>query len=219
MSVVHTPSGRKMRLAVLASGRGSNFEAICRSVDEGRLQAEVVVVISDQKEAPVLSKAGIRGIKNLYINPADYESRDACDVAMAHICQEAGADLIVLAGYMRLLGKSFLRHFRWRTVNIHPALLPAFPGLRAQRQAVEYGVCFSGCTVHFVDEGMDTGPIILQAVVPVHFDDTEDTLTERILREEHRLYPQALQLIATGRVEVVGRKVRIRKQLETADTR
>ena len=137
---------------------------------------------------------------------------------MARICQEAGADLVVLAGYMRLLGKSFLRHFRLRTVNIHPALLPAFPGLHAQRQAVEYGVRVSGCTVHLVDEGMDTGPIILQAVVPVHFDDTEDTLAERILREEHRLYPQALQLIAAGQVEVVGRKVRIKNSFATADT-
>jgi len=199
----------KLRLAVLASGRGSNFEAICQAIDENRLHAEVVILISDKPGAPALEKAHRRGIESRLIVPASFTSREAYEQAMVKACQEAGADLVVLAGYMRILGQTFLREFRHKTVNIHPALLPAFPGLHAQLQAVEYGVRYSGCTVHFVDEGVDTGPIILQAVVPVYFDDTEDTLSARILAEEHRLYPEALQLIASGRVVIEGMKVRI----------
>lgn len=201
--------GTKLRLAVLASGRGSNFEAICQAIDEGRLDARVVVLISDKPDALALERARKRGIKALYIDPGLYTSRDEYEKALVKACQEAEADLVVLAGYMRLLGKTFLSEYSLRTVNIHPALLPAFPGLHAQKQALEYGVRFSGCTVHFVDEGVDTGPIILQAVVPVYFDDTVETLEVRILKEEHRIYPQALQLIAEGRVVVEGRRVRI----------
>lgn len=204
-----TNSCSKLRLAVLASGRGSNFEAICTAIDEGRLNAKVAIVISDNENAPVLERARNRGIKALYVPASGYNGREAYEKALVKFCREAGAELVVLAGYMRLLGTTFLGEYHLKTVNIHPALLPAFPGLHAQRQAVEYGVRFSGCTVHFVDEGMDTGPIILQAVVPVYFDDTEDTLAARILKEEHRIYPEALQLIASGRVEVIGRRVRI----------
>lgn len=204
-----TRHGSKLRLAVLASGRGSNFEAICQAIDEGRLDAQVVVLISDNPNAPALERARKRGIKDVYINPRAFVSRDEYEKALVRTCQEAGTDIVVLAGYMRLLGKTFLSAYHLRTVNIHPALLPAFPGLHAQKQALEYGVRFSGCTVHFVDEGVDTGPIILQAVVPVYFNDTVETLEARILKEEHRIYPEALQLIAEGRVVVEGRRVRI----------
>ncbi|ADI01388.1 phosphoribosylglycinamide formyltransferase [Syntrophothermus lipocalidus] len=199
----------KLRLAVLASGRGSNFEAICQAVDEGRLHGQVVLLISDNENAQALERARKRGIKALYINPQSFASRIEYEKALVRACQEVEADIVALAGYMRLLGKTFLNEYHLKTVNIHPALLPAFPGLHAQKQALDYGVRFSGCTVHFVDEGVDTGPIILQAVVPVYFDDTVETLEARILKEEHRIYPKALQLIAEGRVVVEGRRVRI----------
>jgi len=199
----------RLKLAVLASGRGSNFEALQREIEENALPAVIQVVISDRENAPVLEKARLRGIPTCHINPAQFADRHLYEQELVRVCEACEVDLVVLAGYMRILGETFIRSYLWRIINIHPALLPSFPGLNAQRQAVEYGVRFSGCTVHFVDQGVDTGPIILQAVVPVYPDDDEDSLSQRILKEEHRLLPQAVRLIAEGRLELNGRKVNI----------
>lgn len=198
---------KRLRLAVLASGRGSNFDALHQAVQRGELDAEIVVLVSDNPEAPALSKARERGIEALAIKPADFTSRDRYEEKIVARLQERDVDLVALAGYMRLVGPVFLKAFRHRLVNIHPALLPSFTGLHAQKQAVEYGVKFSGCTVHIVDEGMDTGPIILQAVVPVWPQDDEDSLSQRILAQEHQIYWRALQLFAQGRVFLDGRRV------------
>lgn len=198
---------KRIRLAVLASGRGSNFDALHQAVQRGDLNADVVVLISDNPDAPALSKARERGIEALAIKPADYTSRDQYEEQIVEHLQKREVDLVALAGYMRLVGPGFLKAFRHRLVNIHPALLPSFTGLHAQKQAVEYGVRFSGCTVHIVDEGMDTGPIILQAVVPVWPQDDEESLSQRILIEEHQIYWRALQLFAQGRVSMDGRRV------------
>lgn len=198
-----------MRLGVLASGRGSNLQAILDAIGRGEVPAEVVVVISDRPDARALERARAAGVPAVFVDPGAHPSREAFDAELARILRAHGAELVVLAGYMRLLGPSFVAAFRNRVLNIHPALLPAFPGLHAQRQALEYGVKVAGCTVHFVDEGVDTGPIVLQAAVPVREDDTEETLAARILEQEHRLYPQAIRLFAEGRLQVEGRRVRI----------
>ncbi|NLC07588.1 MAG: phosphoribosylglycinamide formyltransferase [Syntrophomonadaceae bacterium] len=200
-----------LRLAVLASGRGSNLQAIIDSIKNSTLAAKVVVVISDNPEALALERARQEGIPAVSLPPAEYRTKDEYEQRLVEVCEDSQADLVVLAGYMRMLGRTFLKRFPNRVVNIHPSLLPSFPGLHAQRQAIEYGVRFSGCTVHFVDEGMDTGPIILQAVVPVHSNDTEETLAERILVQEHQLYPQALNLIARGQIQIEGRRVRLKE--------
>ncbi|MGI6649123.1 MAG: phosphoribosylglycinamide formyltransferase [Bacillota bacterium] len=200
-----------LRLAVLASGRGSNLQAIIDSIKNGTLAAQVVVVISDNPEALALERARQEGIPAVSLRPAEYSTKNEYEQRLVEVCEDSQADLVVLAGYMRILGSTFLKRFPNRVVNIHPALLPSFPGLHAQRQAIEYGVRFSGCTVHFVDEGMDTGPIILQAVVPVQANDTEETLAERILVQEHQLYPQALNLIARGLIQIEGRRVRLKE--------
>lgn len=200
----------KLALAVLASGRGSNFDAIGEAIDRNELNAEIKIVISD-KQAPALAKARERGIPALYINPSNYKCKSAYEQELVERMREHGADLVVLAGYMRLMGTEILHNFQMRVVNIHPALLPSFTGLHAQKQAIDYGVRYSGCTVHLVDEGMDTGPIILQQMVPVYQEDDEESLSERILVEEHHTYWQALQLIAEGRVYVDGRRVFIRE--------
>lgn len=205
---------KRLRLAVLASGRGSNFDAIYQAAQRGDLNAEVVVLVSDNPDAPALGKARERGIEALAIKPADFASRDLYEQEIAARLRDREVDLVALAGYMRLVGPVFLKAFRHRLVNIHPALLPSFTGLHAQKQAVEYGVRFSGCTVHIVDEGMDTGPIILQAVVPVWPQDDEDSLSQRILGEEHQLYWRALQLFAQGRIFLDGRRVVISEKGE-----
>ncbi|HCF70254.1 MAG TPA: phosphoribosylglycinamide formyltransferase, partial [Syntrophomonas sp.] len=196
----------KLALAVMASGRGSNLDAICAAIDRNELNAQVKIVISD-KEAPVLDKARRRGIPALHINPSEYKNKSDYEKVIIEKIREHGAGLVVLAGYMRLVGTELLHGFKMRVINIHPALLPSFTGLHAQKQAVDYGVRYSGCTVHLVDEGMDTGPIILQKMVPVYQEDDEESLSERILVEEHDTYWRALQLIAEGRVYVEGRKV------------
>lgn len=201
-----------LRLGVLASGRGSNLQAIMDAVGEGRLPAEVAVVISDKGAAYALERARSRGIPAIHINPAHFRDKRDYEQAIVETLKQYQVELVCLAGYMRLVGRTMLEAFPNRIMNIHPALLPAFPGLHAQQQAWEYGVRFSGCTVHFVDEGMDTGPIILQAVVPVLPDDTPDTLADRILEQEHCIYPEAIALFAAGRLEVRGRKVYIREQ-------
>jgi len=199
------------RIGVLLSGRGSNFEALADSVAAGRIpHAEIAVVLSNRDGAPGIDKANQRGITTKVI-PSKGLEREAFDRQVVAVLSEHKVDLICLAGYMRLLSPYFVAAFPNRILNIHPSLLPAFPGLESQRQALEYGVKFAGCTVRFVDENLDAGPIVLQAAVPVRPDDTEATLADRILVEEHRLYPEAVRLFAVGRLEIHGRLVRIRE--------
>ena len=197
-----------LRLGVLASGRGSNLQAILDACLDGRLRARVSVVISDLAGASALERARRHGVAALHLEPRGHADREAFDRAVMSCLAEHRVDLVCLAGYMRLLTPAFVQAYRHRIVNIHPALLPAFPGLHVQRKAVAHGVKFSGCTVHLVDEGTDTGPIILQAVVPVRDEDTEASLAERILAFEHRIYPRAIHLYAEGQLEIVGRRVR-----------
>ncbi len=200
----------KLRLGLLASGRGSNFDAIMAAIIRQDLNASMALVISDNRDAAVLQKAAVRNVKNYFVNPRDFESKSKYEQHLVELLQAESVNLVVLAGYMRILGSVMLSAFKDRVVNIHPALLPSFMGLNAQGQAVEYGVKYSGCTVHLVDTGMDTGPIIMQAVVPVYQDDDEDSLATRILVEEHKIYWRSLQLIAEGRVYLEGRRVFIR---------
>ncbi len=197
-------------IGILVSGRGSNMLAIADAIAAGQVPACIKVVISDRPGAPALAAARQRGIEVMTLSRKQYPSRAAFETALAAALKDKGVELVVLAGFMRLLSQTFLDQFPQRVINIHPARLPAFPGLDAQRQAWEYGVKFSGCSVHFVDEGVDTGPIIAQAVVPVLDTDIPETLAERILAEEHRLYPQVIKWLAEGRVEVRGRRVFIR---------
>lgn len=198
---------QKVRIGVLVSGSGSNLQSIIDQIEQGRLQAEIKVVISNNPQAYALERATRHHLAVKVISQLDFHQRADFDRQMTLALQACGVELVVLAGFMRVLTPLFLRSFPRRVMNIHPALLPAFPGLHVQQQAVDYGVKFTGCTVHFVDEGVDTGPIIIQAVVPVFDDDTADTLAARILREEHRIYPQAIQLYAEGRLTLQGRKV------------
>jgi phosphoribosylglycinamide formyltransferase-1 len=193
------------RVGILLSGRGSNFEAIARQIDDGKLRAEIAVVVSNVEAAPGLKRARERGLDVFFANSKDL-SREAFDRQVIHVLEEKRVDLVCLAGFMRLLSASFIRAFRNRILNIHPSLLPAFPGLDAQRQALEYGVKVSGCTVHFVDEGLDSGPIIFQAVVPVLDGDTEESLSARILEQEHQIYPRAIQQVLDGQIRIDGRR-------------
>lgn len=201
----------RLRIAVLASGRGSNMESIQRAIKEGRLNAEIVAAASDNPEARALVTAKEWGVPTELAAKkgrfADEAERAEHDRALIAAIEKYNPDVVALAGYMRVVSGEFVRHFEGRVINIHPALLPAFPGLHVQRKALEYGVKIAGCTVHFVDEKVDHGPIILQAAVPVREDDTEESLSARILTEEHRIYPEALRLIAEGRVRVEGRRV------------
>lgn len=206
------PEAGRLRVGVLASGRGSNFRAIVAAVEAGRLPVTVAVLVSDRAAPPALEIARGRGIEALCLDPKEYPSREAFDKALAATLDQRGVGLVCLAGYMRILTPGFVRHFEGRLLNIHPSLLPAFPGLHPQRQALAHGVKVSGATVHLVDEGVDTGPIVIQAAVPVRDDDTEETLAERILVEEHRIYPEAIRLFAEGRLRVVGRRVCILDQ-------
>jgi phosphoribosylglycinamide formyltransferase-1 len=195
------------RIAVLLSGRGSNFEALADSVDAGRIpNAEISLVLSNREGAPGIEKARQRGLKTCAI-PSKGLEREAFDRQVVAILRQHQVDLVCLAGYMRLLSPYFIAAFPYRILNIHPSLLPSFPGLESQRQALEYGVKFAGCSVHFVDENLDAGPIILQAVVPVRDDDTEASLSERILREEHRIYSEAVRLVLEGQYKIAGRRV------------
>lgn len=197
----------KLRLGVLASGRGSNLQAIIDAAAGGELNAEVVVVISDQAEAYALERARRHGIPASFINPKSFAAKADYEKAIVEQLNRYGVELVCLAGYMRIVGATMLDAFPNRIMNIHPALLPAFPGLHGQEQAWRYGVKYSGCTVHFVDEGVDTGPIIIQAVVPVLDDDTAETLAARILEQEHIIYPEAIRRFAAGRLKIAGRKV------------
>ena len=197
-------------LGVLASGRGSNLQAILAAIAAGRCPARVAVVVSDRKDAAGLERARVAGVRAVHLDPRAYPDRVAFDDAVARVLAEHVVELVCLAGYMRVLSGEFVRRYRGRILNVHPALLPAFPGLHAQRQALEHGVKVAGATVHFVDEGVDTGPIVLQAAVPVLEGDTEATLAARILVEEHRLYPEAIRLYAEDRLELKDRRVSVR---------
>jgi len=195
------------RLAVLLSGRGSNFEALADSVVSGRIpDAEIAIVICNREGAPGIDRAGSRGLATRVL-PSKGLEREAFDRLVVAVLNEHKIDLVCLAGYMRLLSPYFVKAFANRILNIHPSLLPAFPGLESQRQALEYGVKFAGCTVHFVDENLDAGPIILQAVVPVSDSDTEASLSEKILREEHRIYSEAVKIVLAGKFRIEGRRV------------
>lgn len=198
-----------LRVAVLASGRGSNLQTLIDYSNEGKLNISLEVVLSDKKDAQALNRAAEQGIPNYWVNPKEHCNKEAFETELIDIIQKYKVDYLVLAGFMRIFSPHFVSHIGVPVLNIHPSLLPSFPGLHAQRQAVEYGVRYSGCTVHFVDEGVDSGPIILQAVVPVYTWDTEDTLAQRILQEEHQLYPRVLQLLSEGKVKCDGRKVKI----------
>ena len=196
----------KKRIAVLLSGRGSNFEAIADNVAAGRINAEIAVVLSNRADALGLERARQRGLPAVVL-PSKGLEREAYDRQVVAALREKQVDLVCLAGFMRVLSPYLVREFRDRILNIHPGLLPAFSGLEAQRQALEYGIKVSGCTVHFVDEFVDHGPIILQACVPVLADDTPETLSARILREEHRIYSEAINLVLNDRIRVEGRHV------------
>lgn len=198
-----------LRLGVLASGRGTNLQAILDACQAGAIPARVVLVVSDRADAPALERARRAGVPAEHVDPRAFPDRTAFDLYVADRLAAAGVELVCLAGFMRILSPPFIERFRHRIFNIHPSLLPAFPGKDAQRQALEHGVKVSGCTVHLVDEGVDTGPIVLQAAVAVHEDDTEETLAARILEHEHRLYVEAIRLFAERRLALEGRRVRI----------
>ncbi|AKB12839.1 MAG: phosphoribosylglycinamide formyltransferase [Methanosarcina thermophila] len=196
-----------VKIAVLVSGRGSNLQAIIDSIEKGYIKnAEINVVISNKANAYALERARIHGISTVFLDPEKYD-RDEYDKAILNILNQYDTDLLLLAGYFRILGNEIIEAYRNRIMNIHPSLLPAFKGLHAQRQAFEYGVKVAGCTVHFVDEGLDSGPIILQKCVPVIPGDTEETLTNRILEQEHIIYPEAVKLFTEGKLKIEGRNV------------
>lgn len=198
-----------LRLGILASGGGTNLQAIIDECLRGKLSAEIALVLSNKSQAGALDRARRAGIPVAVVDHRQYPDRKEFDRAMVDALQKARVDLVVLAGFMRILTPAFLEAFPHRIMNIHPGLLPAFPGINAQRQALEYGVKIAGCTVHFVDPGVDSGPIIIQAAVPVLDDDDEESLAGRILEQEHRIYPRAIQWFAEGRLHVEGRSVRI----------
>jgi phosphoribosylglycinamide formyltransferase 1 len=200
------------RIGVLLSGRGSNFEALADSISAGRIpNAEIAVVVSNREGAPGIDRARARGLA-IRVIPSKGLEREPYDRLVVAALREANVDLICLAGYMRLLSPFFVAAFPQRILNIHPSLLPSFPGLESQKQALEYGVKFAGCTVHFVDENLDAGPIVLQAVVPVEDSDTEDTLSARILKEEHRIYSEAVKIVLEGKFKIDGRRVILAKE-------
>lgn len=203
----------KLRLGVLVSGRGSNLQALVDAIESGAVQARIAVVISNKKEAHALERARAHGVTDVFFDPKPYagmvDKREAYDRGVLDILRKYDVDLVLLAGYMKIVTPVLIEAYRNRMMNIHPSLLPSFPGLDAQKQALEWAVKVAGCTVHFVTEGVDEGPIILQTAVPVLERDSPETLAARILIEEHKLYPRAVQLYAEGRLHVEGRRVRI----------
>ncbi len=196
-----------LNLGVLVSGRGSNLQAIIDAIESGKIPARISLVISDKDQAYALERCKKHGIESLVIKKKDYPSKEEFESKIAEELKAKGVELVVLAGFMRVLSGTFLRHFPERVINIHPSLIPAFQGLHAQRQAVEFGAKFSGCSVHLVDESVDGGPVIAQAVVPLTPEDTEESLSERILSYEHKVLPQVVRWFAEGRVRIEGRKV------------
>jgi phosphoribosylglycinamide formyltransferase-1 len=197
------------RIAVLASGRGSNFQAILDALASGKINGKIVALLTDNKDAYAIERADAADIPAIVLNYKDYSSKEAYERDLLTAMQDVEADLFVCAGYMRINGSEIAKTFSGKMINIHPALLPAFSGLHGQRQALEYGVKIAGCTVHFVDEGLDSGPIILQNAVEVLDDDDEDSLSERILEQEHLAFPEAVALFCADRLVVVGRHVKI----------
>ncbi len=197
----------KLMLAVLVSGRGSNLQAIIDNIENDDLPAKIALVISNVKNAFALERARRHKIECLFLDPKSYPDRNRYEKALVENIQSKSVDLVCLAGFMRILGKYFIDAFSGRIINIHPSLLPAFPGVNVQKQALEHGARFSGCTVHYVNEEVDAGPIILQAVVPIYDADDEASLSERILEQEHTIYPEAIRLIAEGRLTFSGRRV------------
>jgi phosphoribosylglycinamide formyltransferase-1 len=200
---------KKVGIGVLVSGSGSNLQSIIDHVEAGTLDAEIRVVLSNNPEAYALERCRKHQISAVVLDHHQFDSRESYDRRAIEILESSYVELVVMAGFMRILSPEFFRAFPRRIINIHPALLPAFPGMHVQQKALEYGVKFAGCTVHFADEGIDTGPIIIQSVVPVYEDDTTDTLSARILKEEHRIYPQAIQYYAEGKIVIKDRKVLI----------
>ena len=202
-----------LKLGVLVSGRGSNLQAIIDSIRDESLHADIAVVVSNKKDAVGLERAQSQGIKSIVHDPSVFKgqpnSREAYDQALVEILQRHEVDLVILAGYMKIVTRVLLEAYQWKVMNIHPSLLPSFPGLSAQQQALDWGVKMSGCTVHFVTEGVDEGPIIIQAAVPVMEGDTSETLSARILKEEHRIFSEAIRLYAGGRLQIQGRQVRV----------
>ena len=201
----------KQKLGVLCSGRGTDLQSIMDAIGRGEVQAEIAVVLADKPDAFALERAEKAGIPAVCVNRRDYDGREPFEQVLIDELEKAGVTLVVLAGFMRILTPLFVRRFAGRIMNIHPALLPSFPGAHAHRDVLAYGVKVSGCTVHFVDEGTDSGPIILQAAVPVLDDDTEETLGARVLEQEHIIYPKAIQLYCEGKLLVEGRHVRIKE--------
>jgi len=208
-----------LRLGVLVSGRGSNLQAIIQACSAVKIHAAVQVVISDRPQSQGLEHARRNRIPAIHLDPKAYSSREDYDEAVVRLLREHRVDLVVLAGYMRLITSRLIGSYRNRVINIHPSLLPSFPGLHAHRQALEWGVRISGCTVHFVDETMDGGSIIIQAAVPVLDGDTEETLEARVLEQEYRILPQAIQFLAEERLEVSGRRVILKSPKPTTDVR
>jgi len=200
-----------LRVAVLASGRGSNLQAVIDAIEAGRVQAQIVVVISNKKNAVALERARKHGLKDLFVDPKPFagrpDSREAYDQSLLEILQQHEVELVLLAGYMKIVTAVLVNAYANRMMNIHPSLLPSFPGLDVQKKAIDWGCRLAGCTVHFVTEGVDEGPIIIQAAVPILDGDTPDTLAARILVQEHKIYPRAVQLFAEGRLRVEGRRV------------
>ena len=200
-----------LRVAVLASGRGSNLQAIIDVIEGGQVQAQIVTVISNKKDAVALERARKHGIKDLFVDPKPFagrpDSREAYDRALLEVLQQQEVELVLLAGYMKIVTAVLVNAYANRMMNIHPSLLPSFPGLEVQKKAIDWGCKLAGCTVHFVTEGVDEGPIIVQAAVPVLDEDTPETLAARILVQEHKIYPRAVQLFAEGRLKVEGRRV------------
>jgi len=200
----------KAKLGVLVSGRGSNLQSIIDNIEKGKLNAEIAVVISDVEDAYALERARKHNIRTCFVNSKDFKARGRFFDEIGKTLEKNSVEYVILAGFMRIIPLSLINAYKNKILNIHPALLPSFPGLGVQKKTLEYGVKYSGCTVHFVDEGCDTGPIVLQAVVPVLEDDTEETLSQRILKEEHKIYPEAIDMVINGKVKIVGRRV-IRK--------
>jgi len=203
-----------LKLGVLISGSGSNLQSIIDHIEKGALNAIIKVVISNNHHALGLTRAQKHGLPVVVLKHEDFRTREDLDTELIRILKSNEIDLVVLAGFMRILTPAVLKAFPHKIINIHPALLPSFPGIHSQKNAFEYGVKFSGCTVHFIDEGVDTGPIIIQSVVPVFQDDTEETLAARILKEEHQIYPRAIQFFAEGKIKITGRKVQIKDAKE-----
>ncbi|WKZ31649.1 MAG: phosphoribosylglycinamide formyltransferase [Thermodesulfobacteriota bacterium] len=199
-----------VNIGVLVSGSGTNLQSIIDEIEAGRLDASIKVVVSNKPDSFALERARKHDIPVAVVRVKDFPQKEAFDAEVLRILKEHGVELVVLAGFMRIITRVLLDSFHMKVMNIHPSLLPSFPGLEVQKAALEYGVKFSGCTVHFVDDGVDTGPVIVQAVVPVKDEDTVESLSKRILAEEHRIYPRAIQLYSEGRLEVRGRRVFVR---------